>query len=318
MPTPSIPLLQSGTFWLPEAASTLAPEIDSLFYFVYWASLILFIGVVGSIIYFLIRYRRRSPEDRPEPVMEHKVLEAAWIIVPTILVLVLFNWGFRTYVRISVAPPDSYEIYVNAAQFLWQFEYPNGAISTNELVVPMDRPVRLIMSSQDVLHSFFVPAFRVKMDVLPNRYTSVWFQATRSGEFDIFCAEYCGTQHAGMLAKVTVLPQDEFNTWLETSGIDEDMPLPELGAVLYRQQACNVCHSVDGSRLIGPTFQGLFGSTRALTDGRSVVADENYLREAILDPRANTVVGYQDAMPATYTQLSERELAGLIEFIRAQ
>jgi cytochrome c oxidase subunit II len=309
-------LADSGTFWLPEAASTLAPEIDSLFYFVYWASLILFTGVVAAVIYFAVRYRRRAADERPDPIKENKMLEISWIVLPTILVLILFNWGFRTYVRISVPPPDSYEIRVLGAQFLWQFTYPNGTVTTNELVVPRDRPIRLVMSSQDVLHSFFVPAFRVKMDVLPNRYTSVWFQATRDGTYDIFCTEYCGTQHSGMLATVTVVGQDQFNEWLATSGIDEDMPLPELGAVLFRQQACHACHSIDGTRGVGPTMQGLYGTVRQFTDGTSAVADDNYLRESILQPNAKIVAGYAPIMPATYTNLSERELAGLIEYIK--
>ena len=159
----------------------------------------------------------------------------AWIVVPTILLLVTFFWGFSRFVRASVAPPDSYEVYVRGRQWLWEFEYPNGATSVGELHVPTDRPVRLVMSSEDVLHSFFIPAFRVKFDVLPNRYTSVWFEATEAGDYQEFCTEYCGTQHSGMLAKVVAHTPEDFQEWIESGGGMEDMPLPELGELLYTQ-----------------------------------------------------------------------------------
>lgn len=308
---------EKGTVWLPEGVSTLAPEIDSLFNFVNLVSLILFIGVVGGIIFFAFKYRRRSAEEVPVPVTENKVLEAAWIVIPTILVLVLFNWGFKTFIRIQVAPPDAYEINVRAKKWLWEFEYPNGTISTNELHVPVDRPVRMVMNSQDVLHSFFIPVMRVKQDVLPNRYSSVWFEATREGEFQIFCTEYCGTQHSGMLAKLVVQNQDDFNAWLESAGVDEDMPLPEYGQILYEQQACVTCHSIDGSRKIGPTFKGLFGRTETLEGGATVVADEDYLRTSITNPNEQVVAGYPAAMPP-YANLNDRQISALIAFIKEQ
>lgn len=309
----------SGSLWMPESVSTLAPTIDNLFYFVTWVSTILFIGVVAGMVYLAWKYRRRSAEDVPEPVKESKVLEATWIVLPTLLVLVTFNWGFKAYIQAIVAPPDSYEIQVRGKQWLWEFEYPNGAITTNELRVPIGRPVKMIMSSTDVLHSFFVPAFRVKQDVLPNRYSTVWFQATKEGEYDIYCTEYCGTQHSGMLAKVMVQSQDEFNEWLESGGGNYDeMPLPEYGEVLYTQQVCNTCHSVDGSQKVGPTFQGLYGKTEQLADGSSVQVDDNYLREAILEPGASIVAGYPNVMPASYGSLNERQVSALIAYIKAQ
>ena len=309
----------NGTVWMPEGASTFAGDIDALFYFVHWSSVILFVGVVAAMCYFAVRYRRRSVEDRPVPVKENKLIEASWIVIPTILVLVVFNWGFRSFITLNVAPPDAYEIIVRGRQWLWEFEYPNGTTTIGELHVPVDRPVRLVMSSEDVIHSFFVPAFRVKHDVLPNRYTSVWFQATRTGEFDIFCTEYCGTQHAGMLGMVVVESQEDFNEWLESGGGDfDEMPLPEYGEVLYQQQGCNACHSLDGSNLVGPSFQGLYGSQHGLEDGSTVTVDENYLRESILAPAAQIAEGYQPIMPASYSALSERQVSALIAFIEAQ
>ncbi len=312
-------MLLAQSFWLPTDASTLAPELDSLFYFVLWTSVVIFVGVVAAMVYFAYRYRRRSPDDRPEPVKESKLLEISWVIIPTILVLIVFTWGFRAFIKFGVAPPNAYEITVRGQQWSWLFEYPNGARSS-DLHVPVDRPIRLKMSSADgdVLHSFFVPAFRIKQDVLPDRYTYVWFEATKTGTFTAFCTEYCGTQHSGMLADVVVQTQDEFEQWLEEAGTPEDMPLPDLGERLYQQQGCQACHSLDGARGVGPSFQGLYGSERTFNDGTSTEADENYLRQSILEPGSRVVEGFQNVMPASYSSLSEREVDALIAFIKEQ
>jgi cytochrome c oxidase subunit 2 len=303
---------------MPDGLSTLAPTVDNLFYFVTWVSTILFAGVIIAMIYFAIRYRRRSAEYVPVPVEESKVLEISWIVIPTILVLITFNWGFKGYMKLAVSPPDSYQITVRAKQWLWEFEYPNGLVTTNELHVPVGRPVRLHMSSEDVLHSLFIPVFRVKQDVLPNRYTSLWFEATTEGEYDVFCTEYCGTSHSGMLAKVVVESQEAFQTWLESGGGMADLPLEELGEQLYRQQGCVACHTIDGSRLVGPSFQNLFGSQRTFEDGSSAVADENYIRQSIIEPNAHIVQGFQPLMPASYGSLQERQISALIAFIQQQ
>lgn len=303
---------------MPEQASTVASDIDALFYFVYWASVILLLGIVLTVIYFVFKYRRRSADDRPQTVTENKWVEISWIVLPAILVLIIFNWGFQGFIRLTVAPPDAYQVHVTARMWLWDFEYPNGARSTGELHVPVNQPVRLQMSSEDVIHSFFVPSFRVKQDVLPNRYSSVWFEATKPGEYQAFCTEYCGTQHSTMLAKVIVHEEEDFNEWLESASGLDDLPLAELGEILFDQQACFACHTTDGTSSIGPTLQGLYGTTVDFTDGTSTVVDENYLRESILDPGARIVDGYQNLMPPSYGGLSEREINGLIEFIREQ
>ena len=311
---------KGGSTWMPPELSTMAGEIDALFYFVFWVSVVIFVAVMAAMVYFIIRYKRTHPNQRTEHVEESRILETTWIVVPTILVMIVFTWGFQSFIKMNSAPPDAYEIVVRGQKWQWNFEYPNGAVTVNELHVPVDQPVKLKMSSVDVLHSFFIPVFRVKHDVLPNRYTSVWFEATATGEYDIFCTEYCGTLHSGMLAKVFIKEQSEFDAWLEESaaGNLDELPLPELGELLYRQQACAACHSLDGSRVVGPTFQGLYGANREFTDGTSAVADDNYLRESILNPAARIVTGFQPAMPASYTGLSERELSGLIAFIEAQ
>ncbi len=306
-----------GDFWLPEAASTMAPKIDSLFTFVNVVSGILLVGVVAAMLWFMYRYRRQDPAERPSPVKESKLLEISWIVIPTILVLLVFNWGFKSFVAQKTIPDNAYEIRVQARSWGWSFEYPNG-VTTDTLYVPADEPVKTTMSSQDVIHSFYVPAFRVKQDVLPNRYTSVWFEATKEGTYDLFCTEYCGRNHSEMDAEVKVVSRARFDEWLESAGTPDDIPLPELGEKLYTQQGCQGCHSLDGSDMVGPTWKGLYGKTdHQMADGSTVTADANYLRESILQSGAKVVEGYQNVMPS-YASLSEREVTGLVEFIKEQ
>ena len=306
-----------GDFWLPEAASTMAPKIDSLFTFVNVVSGILLVGVVTAMLWFMYRYRRQDPAERPSPVKESKLLEISWIVIPTILVLLVFNWGFKSFVVFFFKQKTAYEIRVQARSWGWSFEYPNG-VTTDTLYVPADEPVKTTMSSQDVIHSFYVPAFRVKQDVLPNRYTSVWFEATKEGTYDLFCTEYCGRNHSEMDAEVKVVSRARFDEWLESAGTPDDIPLPELGEKLYTQQGCQGCHSLDGSDMVGPTWKGLYGKTdHQMADGSTVTADANYLRESILQSGAKVVEGYQNVMPS-YASLSEREVTGLVEFIKEQ
>jgi cytochrome c oxidase subunit 2 len=307
-----------GDFWLPEAASSIASEVDGLFLFVTTVSLILLVGVTAAILYFVYRYRRQHPGERPAPVEESRALEVSWIVIPTILVLLVFNWGFKSYVKMHVTPSGAYEIQVRAQQWNFLFEYPNG-VTSDTLYVPRGEEVKMRMSSTDVLHGFFIPAFRVKYDILPNRYTSVWFEATKKGDYDLFCTEYCGTGHSDMDKVVRVVSRQRFQEWLENAATPKDIPLPKLGEQLYTQQGCQSCHSLDGSRKVGPSFQGLYGKTNhMMADGSSVTVDENYLRESILQPEARIVQGYQNLMPGAYSGLSERELTGLIEFIKTQ
>jgi len=308
-----------GDFWLPEAASSIAPEVDGLFLFVTTVSLILLAGVTGAILYFVYRYRRQDPDERPAPVEESRVLEISWIVLPTILVLLVFNWGFKSYVKMNVSPAGAYEIRVTAQQWGFTYEYPNGATSADTLYVPRGRKVKMKMSSKDVLHGFYIPAFRVKYDILPNRYTSVWFKATEEGEYNLFCTEYCGDQHSEMMSAVSVMPPNEFNEWVEGAKVPDDLPLPKLGKRLYSEQLCKSCHSLDGSRKVGPSFKGLYGmENHKMSDGSTVTVDENYLRQSILNPNAKVVEGYPAAMPNNYSNLSERELSALIAFIKEQ
>ncbi len=307
-----------GDFWLPEAASSIAPEVDGLFIFVTVVSLIFLVGVTGAMLYFVYRYRRQHPGERPAPVEESRALEISWIVIPTILVLLVFNWGFKSYVNMSVTPSGAYEIQARAQQWNFLFEYPNG-VTSDTLVVPRGREVKMRMSSSDVLHGFYIPAFRVKYDILPNRYTSVWFKATERGEYDLFCTEYCGRDHSEMNKVVRVVSQQDFQEWLQEAGTPKDIPLPKLGEQLYTQRGCQSCHSLDGSEKVGPSFQGLYGKeNHEMTDGTTLTVDENYLRESILEPEAKIVQGYNNLMPGSYSGLSERELSGLIAFIKEQ
>ncbi|MES3629878.1 MAG: cytochrome c oxidase subunit II [Longimonas sp.] len=310
----------SGSFWLPEAASTVAAEIDGLFYFVYWASAIIFVGVVAAMVYFAYKYRRRDPNDRPELVEESRLLEISWIVIPTILVLLVFTWGFQAYITLGTAPPNAYEIQGEAYSYGWSFVYPNGAETTDELNVPADRPVKINLSSRegDVIHSFFVPQFRVKQDVLPNRYSAVWFEANQTGTFELFCTEYCGTGHSAMIGDVNVMPQDEFDEWVDGAVLDEDaMSLAELGELQFQRNGCQGCHSIDGSDGVGPTMQGLHGRDRDLQDGRTVEADENYLRQMIVEPTSQVVEGYRAGIMPSFAHLDERQVTALVEYIKS-
>ncbi|HET6568679.1 MAG TPA: cytochrome c oxidase subunit II [Rhodothermales bacterium] len=307
----------NATLWLPEGRSTLAPSVDALFNFVNIVSIIIFAGVVVSIIYLAFRYRRRHEHERAVLVHENTLLEVAWVVVPVILVLVTFFWGFKVFMKIEVAPPDSYEIGVEARQWQWTFTYPNGAVTTNELHVPLGRPVRMNMSSVDVIHSFFVPVMRVKQDVLPNRYSHVWFQATKPGTYQIFCAEYCGLNHSAMLAKLIVQTPEDYQKWLESVAVPTNLTPVEYGQRLYQQQGCMGCHTTDGSPRVGPTFKGLFGHTVTLQNGQTLTADENYIRESILESTAKIVQGYPPIMPTSYSSLEEDQVTALIAFIKS-
>lgn len=309
---------EQGSIWLPEPASTVAGDVDSLFYFILVTSAILFVGVMGAMVTFAWRYRRRSENDRPQPVRESKLVEASWIAIPSILVAVVFVWGFRVFLELGIAPPNSYEINVTARKWSWSFTYPNGAVST-DLHVPVNRPVKLRMISEDVIHSFFVPAFRVKADVLRGRYSYVWFEATRADTFNVVCAEYCGTAHSDMYASVVVQSQDDFESWLAENMDDASLTPAERGERIYQLQGCMPCHSLDGTTPIGPSFLGLAGSTRNFTDGTSAVADDNYIRTSIVNPALQVVEGFLPVMPPQYAAtLSTEEIDALVAFIQEQ
>jgi cytochrome c oxidase subunit 2 len=304
---------------LPTAGSPHAADHDAAFMFLVLLSTFFFLLIAGLIAWFVWKYRRRGPGERTPRITQHLGLEIAWTLIPLAIAMGLFFWGFHDYMQASIAPSDAIEIQVTAKKWIWQFEYPGGIRTLNELHVPLGRPVKLIMSSEDVIHSFFVPSFRVKQDVLPNRYTEMWFQPTEAGVHQVFCAEYCGTGHSDMLARIVVEDDAKYQNWLETGGDEgKSMPLKEFGALLYESRGCATCHSLDGMRGQGPSFKGVFGHTVELAAGKSVLADENYIRESILDPQAKVVKGFEPIMPTFQGLLRQREMNALVEFIKAQ
>ena len=305
-----------GSFWMPPKVSTVAHHVDSLFDFILWISVFFFVLIVVLMVYFVIKYRHREGVEAESSASHNTLLEVTWTIIPVILVMVIFFFGFKGYLDMATPPANAYEILVDGQKWNWSFTYPNGYVDEN-LHAPVDRPIRLILSSADVIHSLYVPAFRIKMDVVPGRYTKAWFEATEPGEYQLFCAEYCGTSHSDMLAMVVVHPAGEFELWLEkASNFLETMTPVEAGQKLFAVRGCMQCHSVDGTAKTGPTMAGIFGRTEALADGGTVVADENYIRESILEPMAKVVAGYEPVMPTYQGRLKDAEIMAIIEYLK--
>lgn len=307
---------EQASFWFPVQASTNAGRVDGVYNFILWVVAFFFVLIVSLMAVFLARYRRRQGVAAEKTVVHHTGLELTWTIIPTILAVFIFYLGVSAYVDMRIAPQNAYEIQVTAQKWNWSFTYPDGTVSP-DLHVPVDQQVRLIMRSEDVLHSFYVPAFRVKMDVVPGRYTTAWFEANQAGNFQIFCTEYCGTKHSGMLAQVVVHEAGGFEKWLEDAGNLSNKPPVELGQELYTSRGCQQCHSVDGARGIGPTFKGIFGTQEVMVGGAKVTVDENYIRESINEPQAKVVNTYAPVMPTFKGKLKDVEINGLIEYIKS-
>ncbi len=306
------------TFWMPAGHSTVAGDVDALFYFIFYASLVLMALVTAAIVWFIIKYRRRGKAGLTDSRAHNTALEITWTVIPTILVFIIFAWGFKAYLRLNVVPANAMEINVTGQRWFWSFQYPEGISAVNELVVPEDKPVKLLLSSKDVIHSFYVPNFRIKMDVLPNRYTVAWFEATDTGSYNLFCTEYCGTKHSEMIGKVKVVTQGEYQKWLEAAqGPSEGQSLADYGRQLYQSRACVTCHSIDGKPGTAPSFLHIFGEQATFEDGTSLVVDENYIRESILEPRARIVKGYQPVMPTFQGMLNDVQLNALVAFIKS-
>ena len=294
--------------------------VDSAFIYIAAFAFLLLFGIVFLMVYFLVRYRRaRNP--KPSEIPGNAVLETLWIVLPTLLVLTMFVYGLTGFRFLRHPPPDSLHVKVIARQWSWQFIYDNG-ISSSDLVAPLGRDVRVELNSEDVIHGFFVPAFRIKQDAVPGMKTQAWFRATQSGTYDILCSQYCGQRHSAMLARLIVVPPDQFERWyagqpVQIAGLAPSTREPK-GEELLRQKGCLACHSLDGSRLVGPSFKGLFGrSTEVLTQGirRTIVADEAYIRRSILDSHADVGVGYPDIMPVEKGLLSEAEVEEMLKYI---
>jgi cytochrome c oxidase subunit 2 len=300
--------------FFPEQASTTAAQIDSLYFVLLGLSLVFAVLIAGFVIFFGIRYRRDADVNRSNPLHESMALEFGWSFIPFLLAMGIFGWSALVYFNIYSPPADSLEIYVMGKQWMWHIQHPSGKSEINELHVPINQPVKLLLTSQDVIHSFYVPAFRLKQDALPGRYTTMWFEATKAGEYHLFCAEYCGTDHSRMIGKVVAMEPQDYQAWLSGSGSSETMA--EAGERLFNQNGCSSCHLPDGNG-IGPSLVGLYGREQMLDSGATVVADEAYLRESIIDPQAKIAAGYQPVMASYDGIISEGGILQIIAYVKS-
>ncbi len=312
-------LVEKGSLYLPGSYSTVSQNVDNLFYFILIISVVIASLMFIATLFFLFKYKKSKDNPVAKKQLTHStLLEVTWTVIPLIIVMVIFYWGFVDYLKLVVAPDDTVEIRVTGQKWYWSFYYPDsGAESTADLYVPIGQPVKLVMSSVDVLHSFYIPNFRVKRDVLPNRYSNVWFEATKLGSFQVFCTEYCGDAHSTMLANIHVLSRNDYNEKIAELSMGDDVPLPVLGKKLYKKQGCFSCHSIDGTDLVGPSWLGIYGQTREFDDGTSVIADDNYIRESIVYPAKKVVKGYPNVMNSYAGLLDDREINALIEYIKS-
>lgn len=304
----------------PEAASSIAGQVDGLYAYLVLISAFFSLLIAFLVVFFAVKYRRRGDEI-PRPVDEHSVggmvLEIVWSIIPLGLSMIMFAWGASIFFTESRPPADAMEIYVTGKQWMWKIQHNEGAREINELHIPVNRDIRLTLTSEDVIHDFYVPAFRTKTDVLPGRYTTEWFRPTKVGQYHIFCAEYCGTKHSGMIGTVYVMSDQDYDAWLAAGSGEGSMA--EQGESLFNQLGCATCHASVLNRETGrcPNLNGLFGSTVQLKDGSQVRADESYIRESVLYPQAKIVAGYDDIMPTFKGLISEDGLLKLVEYIKS-
>lgn len=304
--------------FMPTDATDIASQVNNLYGFLVVASFIACAIVIGGMIYFVFKYKRKTDHDKTPYISHNTFLEFLWSFIPLVIFLVIFAWGWQIYHNMRSMPKDALEINVYGKQWAWEIEYKNGYKTVNEFVVPVNRDVKLLLTSVDVIHSFYVPSFRIKQDAVPGRYTALWFNANKLGEFHIFCTEFCGTSHSGMIGKIRVVTEDEFNKYMTQGAEEANMTLAQKGEKLFQLKACASCHSVaDASRKVGPSLLNVFGRETVMDDGSKVTSDDNYIRESILQPTAKTVATYtKGVMPSFQGQLSESELTALIEYLK--
>ncbi|MDX1630276.1 MAG: cytochrome c oxidase subunit II [Thermoanaerobaculia bacterium] len=299
----------------PESASTTSGQVDALYLFLVAVSAFFSLLIAASVIYCAVRYRRREPDQVGSTFHANLLMEVTWTIIPLIIVLGVFFWGARVFFVQRATPDDALEITGIAKQWMWKFQHPDGRREINELHVPVGQPVEIRLISQDVIHDLFLPAFRTKTDVLPGRYTTLWFEATKPGTYHLFCAEYCGAEHSRMTGQVVVMEPAAYEDWL-AGGAQPTVPPAEAGAQLFTELTCDTCH-IEGEGGRGPSLHGLYGTEEELADGSTVVVDDSYLREAILTPAETIVAGYQPIMPTYKGQISEANVLKLIAYIRS-
>ncbi|MBI1293711.1 cytochrome c oxidase subunit II [bacterium] len=315
----------------PEQASTIAGRVDTLFWVLIGLAGTISVVIAALIVIFAVRYRRGSPADRGGAIHGSLKLEIAWAVIPFFVSMGVFGWGAQVYFDLYNVPPNGLDVYGVGKQWMWKFQHPTGQSEINMLHVPVNRPVRMTLISQDVIHSFYVPAFRVKRDVLPGRYTTAWFEATQPGVYHLFCTEFCGTEHSDMIGSVVVLSERDYQAWLEGRPLDDDaevipeaqgrsgeMPqtMASAGEQLFQSLGCPTCHQMEGVG-VGPSLVGVYGSKVQLANGETVTADIGYIRTSIIDPHAQIVAGYQPIMPTYAGQVDEEELLLLVEYVQS-
>jgi cytochrome c oxidase subunit II len=299
---------------IPEQASTMAPKVDQLYWFIIGVTA--FFGILTSVmvVYFAVKYRTNDPLAVGSPITGSIPLELAWSVIPFLISIVIFVWASQVFFDLYRPPDQTLDIYATGKRWMWKFQHLDGKAEINELHVPVGRPVKVTFTSEDVLHSLYFPSFRTKADAVPGRYSSVWFDATKVGVYDIFCAEYCGTRHSGMIGKVHVMEPADYQAWL--SGGGGGGTLAQRGERLFSELACNTCHIGDGSGR-GPSLHNKFGTQEQLVNGSVVHIDESYVRESILRPQMKVVAGFQPLMPTFQGLVNEESVMALIEYVKS-
>jgi cytochrome c oxidase subunit 2 len=322
---------------IPIQGTEIAAQWDAFYWFCLIVCAVFFFLVVGAMIVFAMKYRHQ-PGKRPTYIEGNHLIEFIWTVIPTIVVLVIFAWGWTVYRGMVSAPAGAYEVRVIGKQWAWDFQYEDGRVTSNQLFVPVNKPIKLRMSSTDVLHSFFVPNFRIKQDVVPGMYTNVWFEATVTGKHRIYCTEFCGLDHSGMIGEVVVLKEDDWKKWARGKSIQADYlgedsiqaaqkkpsvearselsELAKKGKQLYEVKGCTACHSLDGSKKIGPSFKGIWGRKTAFSNAKNQNVDANYIRESLEYPKKKIVKGYPPVMMVYKGQFTEEDYNALIEFFK--
>ena len=307
--------MQSWIPLVPDSASTFSWQVDALYFYLSGVTLFFSLLISAVLIFFVIRYRRRTPWEIPRPVAGSHKLETVWTVIPFLIAMTMFAWGARVYFNQNKTPADAVEIYVVGKQWMWKLQHATGQREINQLHVPVGRKIKLIMTSEDVIHDFFVPAFRTKADVVPGKYTTLWFEATTPGTYHLFCAEYCGMNHSGMTGSVVVMEPREFDNWL--SGNTGTSTPAAAGQQLFQSLGCASCHGANGEGGRGPVLAGVFGQKTQLQNGETQTVDEAYIRESITNPQAKLVAGFGPIMPTFQGQVSEDQLLQLVAFIKS-
>jgi cytochrome c oxidase subunit II len=303
---------QAGVPLFPEQASSFAVEVDALYFFCIAITAFFTLLIAGLVTFFAIKYRRRSEDEIPPETTESPLLEITWIVIPLGISMLIFLWGTKIFFELATPPKEALDVYVTGKQWMWKMQHIDGQREINQLHVPVNRPIRLIMTSEDVIHSYYIPAFRIKGDVLPGSYTTAWFKATKTGRYHLFCAEYCGTKHSGMIGEVIVMDAKQFEEWSNGYG---DGSLATNGQKLFQTLACNNCHSPTSLQK-GPNLDALFGKPVQLEGGGTAQVDESYLRESLLEPNAKVRQGFQPQMPTYKGVISEEQILQLIAYMK--